>query len=55
MEEINKIFNEDKENKQKAIQQEKQTVLTVQDLKTEIEIIKKTQTEGILEMKNLGK
>lgn len=28
---------------------------TVQDLKMEIEEIKKTQTEGILEMENLGK
>jgi hypothetical protein len=28
---------------------------TVQDLKMEIETIKKTQTEGILEMENLGK
>ena len=28
---------------------------TVQDLKMEIEAIKKTQTEGILEMENLGK
>jgi hypothetical protein len=26
-----------------------------QDLKTEIEAIKKTHTEGILEMENLGK
>ena len=28
---------------------------TFQDLKIEIEAIKKTQTEGILEMENLGK
>lgn len=28
---------------------------TVQDLKMEIEAIKKTQTEGVLEMGNLGK
>ena len=27
----------------------------VQDLKSEIEAIKKTQTEGILDMENLGK
>ena len=27
----------------------------VQDLKTEIEVIKKTQTEGILDVENLGK
>ena len=28
---------------------------SAQDLKVEIEAIKKTQTEGILEMENLGK
>ena len=28
---------------------------TVQDLKTEIKVIKKTQTEGILDMENMGK
>jgi hypothetical protein len=28
---------------------------TIQDLRMEIEAIKKTQTEGILEIKNLGK
>ena len=33
----------------------KQTFQTVQDLKTEVETIKKTQTERILEMENLGK
>ena len=33
----------------------KQIVQTVQNLKTKIEAIKKTQTEGILEMENLDK
>ena len=28
---------------------------TVQDLNTEIEVIKKTQTKGILDLENLGK
>ena len=28
---------------------------TIKDLKTEIETIKKTKTEGILDMGNLGK
>ena len=41
--------------KAKKNKQVKQTVQAVQDLKIEIEAIKKTQTEGILEMKNLGK
>ena len=35
--------------------QVKKTVQTAPDLKTEIEAIKKMQTEGILEMENLGK
>ncbi|KAL6084859.1 hypothetical protein STEG23_002844 [Scotinomys teguina] len=41
-----------KESKEKAI---KQVNETVQELKTEIEAIKKTQTEGKLEMENLSK
>lgn len=49
MEEINKSL---KENKEKAI---KQVKATVQDLKTETEAIRKTQTEWNLEMENLGK
>ena len=42
MEEINKSL---KENQEKAIKHMKETI---QDLKTEIETIKKTQTEEIL-------
>jgi hypothetical protein len=38
-----------------TIKKENEISKTVQDLKMEIETIKKTQTEGILEMKNLGK
>ena len=30
-------------------------VQTVQDLKAKIQVIKKTQTKGILDMENLGK
>ena len=52
LEEINKS---PKENQEKTIKQVKQTVQTVQDLKTEIEAIKKLQTEGIMDMENLGK
>ena len=33
----------------------KKTVQTVQDLKNEIEVIKKTQTKGILNTENLSK
>lgn len=32
----------------------KETSKTVQDLKTEVEAIKKTQSEGILKMKKFG-
>ena len=38
-----------------TIKQVKEINKTVQDLKVEIEAIKKTQTEGILVMENLGK
>ena len=41
--------------KQKRQEQTKLMKETVQDLKTEIGAIKKTQTEEILEMENLGK
>ena len=51
MEEINKSLKPFLHKTQgKTIKQVKQTV---QDLKTEIEAIKKTQTEGILERKIL--
>ena len=40
------------ETKKKTI---KQVIETVQDLKTEMEAMKKTQTEGRLDMENLGK
>ena len=49
MKEINKSL---KENQEKAIKQVKGMV---QNLKTEIEVIKKTQTEGNLKIENLGK
>ena len=51
-EEISKSLKETEEN---TIKQVKEINKTVQDLKMEIEAIKKTQTEGILEMENLGK
>ena len=49
MEEINKAL---KENQEKAIKWVKEMVW---DLKTEIEAIKKTQAEGILEIETLSK
>ena len=51
-EETNKSLKEIQEN---TIKQVKEMNKTVQDLKMEIEAIKKTQTEGILEMENLRK
>ena len=47
---MNKSLNESQENKQ-ILEMNK----TVPDLTMEIEAIKKTQTEGILEMEALGK
>ena len=53
MEENNKSLEESQENQEKkTIKQVKQTV---QDLKIETETIRKTETVGILEMKNLSK
>ena len=51
-EEMNKSLKDIKENQEKAI---KQVMETIQDLKTEMEVMKKTQTEGRLDMENLGK
>lgn len=51
-EEMNKSLKEIQENTNKQF---KEMNKTVQDLKMEMEAIKKIETEGILEMKNLGK
>jgi len=51
-EKINKSRKEIQEN---TIKQGKEINKIVQDLKMEIETIKKTQTEAILEIENLGK
>ena len=51
-EEMNKFLKEIQEN---TIKQVNKINKTVQDLKMEIEAIKKTQTEAILEMENLVK
>jgi uncharacterized protein YukE len=50
--EMNKDFKEKQGN---TIKQVKEINKTVQDVKMEIEAINKTQTEAILEMKNLEK
>ena len=47
--EINKSLKENQENTSKQVKE------TVQDLKTKIDVIKKTQTEGILDIENVGK
>jgi hypothetical protein len=51
-EETNKSLKDIQEN---TIKQMKEIDKTEQDLNVEIEEIKKTQTEGILEVENLGK
>ena len=50
-EEMNKYVNDTLGNQEKTI---KQVMETVQELKTEMEARKKTQTEGHLDMENLG-
>ena len=52
LEEINKSLKDTLGNQEKTI---KQIMETVQELKTEMEAMKKTQTEGRLNMENLGK
>jgi hypothetical protein len=47
--------NKYKEIQENTIKQVKDMNTTAQDLKREIEAIKKIQTEAFLEMKNLGK
>ena len=51
-EEMSKSINDTLGNQEKTI---KQVMETVQELKTEMEAMKKTQTEGRLDMENLGK
>ena len=51
-EEISKSVNETLRNQEKTIKQAKETV---QELKTEMEAMKKTRTENRLDMENLGK
>lgn len=52
LKEVSKSPKEVKENTNKKLAEMNKTV---QDLKMEIESIRRTQTEGILKMKNLGK
>ena len=51
-EEMSKSVNDTLGNQEKTI---KQVMETVQELKTEMETMKKTQNEGRLDMENLGK
>ena len=52
LEEMSKSINDTLGNQEKTIKQVKETV---QELKTEKEAMKKTQTEGWLDMENLDK
>ena len=52
VEEMNKSHKDTQENQEKAI---KRVMETVQDLENEMEVMKKTQTEGRLDVENLGK
>ena len=51
-EEMSKFVNDTMGNQEKTI---KQVMESVQELKTEMEAVKKTQIEGQLDMENLGK
>ena len=48
---MNKSLKDNQENQEKAIRQVREIV---QDLKNEMEVMKKTQTKGRLDMENLG-
>ena len=52
VEEMSKFINDTQGNQEKTI---KKVMETVQDLKTEKESMKKSQTEGRLDMENIGK
>ena len=52
VDEMNKSLKETQEKQEKAIKQVRETI---QDLKNEMKVMKKTQTEGRLDMENLGK
>ena len=49
---MNKSLKDTQQNQEKAI---KQVMHTAQDLKNEMVVMKKTQTEGRIDMENLGK
>ena len=52
VEEMDKSLKDTQEKQDKAI---KQVMETLQDLKNEMEVMKKTETKGRLDMENLGK
>ena len=49
---MNKSLKDNQENQENAIKQVRETV---QDMKNEMEVMKKIQTEGRLDTENLGK
>ena len=52
---MNKPLKDTQEKQEKQEKAIKQVRETVQDLKNEMEVMKKTQTKGRVEMENLGK
>ncbi|ERE81613.1 Transposase, L1 containing protein [Cricetulus griseus] len=55
IQEINKSLKESNETQEKTTKQVKETLKTVQGMKAEIDTIKKTQNEAMLEMERLDK
>ena len=55
VDEMNKSLNETQEKQEIPEKTIKQVMKTIQDLKTEMEAMKKSQTEGQLDLENIGK
>ena len=51
---MNKSLKEIKESQEKTMKHRKEAIHTVQDLKTEIDKLKKTQNERIMEIVKFG-
>ena len=55
IQEINKSLKESKESQERTTKQMNETIQTIHGLKAELETIKKTQNEGMLEIEKLSK
>ena len=55
IQEINKSLKESKETQEKTTKQVRETLETVQSMKAEIDTIKKTQNEAMLDLERLDK